>query len=57
MFDKIRTVFSRIQNPAETYTPDDLKRIDQTLCAYRIRLEEVRRLPIEESALLYPGDQ
>jgi hypothetical protein len=57
MLDKIRTVFNRTPDPAKTYTPEDLRRIGQTLSEEQFRLEEIRRLPIEEAARLYPGDQ
>ena len=52
---KIR-IFSRTTNPAQTYqtyTPEDLRSIGQTLSAERARLEEVRRLSVEEASRLY----
>lgn len=57
MLDKIRTVFGRNPNPTKIYTPEDLRRVGEALSADRASLEEIRRLPIEKTAHLYPGDQ
>jgi hypothetical protein len=56
MFDKIRkiqTAFSRTPTTIETYAPEALAKIGQTLKADRSRLEEIRQLPIDELDQLY----
>jgi hypothetical protein len=48
MLDKIRTALHRTPTAAQTYTPEDLRRIGRELQAHADRLKEIQRIPLED---------